>query len=170
MSITQEYCAWKASRFRVARVFALGLVLAAASCSKEEKPAKEPAPKAAVRSSHVPAEAAAPAAVSPVAKTTPPVVVVTPGHIPPNPRVSQVISETGDAPLEALAPAAQPEPAPTVPMYTPAQANQARLRALEEMYRLRGQPPKAPDQPQTQPGGGPDSRPVEKAAPTKNQP
>lgn len=189
MNMTQEHRVWKACRFHAASLTLslagflgrpsrlapalLGLALATASCSKEEEPDEDrkPIPQAAASPTPAPV-AAAVAPPEPAAKKAPPMAVVTPGHIPPNPRVSQIISGTGDGPVGAPAPAPLPEPAPPAPMHTPAQANQARLRALEEMYRLRGQPPEAPAQPQTQtqPGDPPDSRPVDKSAPTKNQP
>lgn len=189
MNHSKELRAWKCRRLVVASsllsVFhrtgmavALSAALMVAACSKK-KDGDDPKPKAVVSA----AQPAPPAVqLAPVEKKGPP--IVTPGHLPPNPRMPSGSMFTSNVAVRhrrsVSPPQVQPAPAgessgkgavpavsmPVVVVNTPEHSNQARQRALEEMFRLRSQKEAVPPVPVSPPT----TKSEEKSAPTKNQP
>lgn len=150
----------------------LGFALVVMACSKKEEKAK-PAAALPIKTESMTPLAARP---EPVEKKVLP--VVTPGHLPPNPRVPQSMQSVAGT-SGGQRPVTQPQPRqvtmdaerlPTPPaaaavVRTPEQGNQARLNALQEMFRQRGQKEVPP-----QSGSAPASTSEEKSASSKTQP
>lgn len=162
MNLPQEHPVQPRRRLLICPAFAaltMACVLIAGACSKKEEPKPEVKAQAEPTLSASPVVAAS-APVESVPQKAPP--VVTPGHMPPNPRMPsgsmlssdaaarhqltvtqpQVQTPPPEAPVEqSIAPTA---PVPVTTVHTPEDSNQARRRALEEMFRLRGQKGAAP--------------------------
>ncbi|WP_395744069.1 hypothetical protein [Prosthecobacter sp.] len=159
------------------RAVLLSCAMAVTACSKKEE--KKGAAAVAPPIKTIPVvNSAAPAAVE---KKT--LVVVSPGRLPVNPRVPRSAPSADAAsgrkgplvqpapPAKSPASAAQPDaelppqPQPANLVHTPEQGNQARLTALQEMFRQRGQ------KKQSSGSGGSSARSSEgKSATTKTQP
>ena len=138
------------------KVFALSVLMV--SCSKKEDPkvqASVPEIPKSIAGRPYPDEKAIAAFPKPPAKPVGP--IVSPAHLPPNPRLPQgsliadanarhrrmpqVQSQTvtsGEAPDPAL------PTAPAADVQTPELRNQARLRALQEKFRARDQKAQSP--------------------------
>lgn len=190
MNISQDHRAWNCSSLlvklssfisvrRPGMLASVSFVLALAACSKEKKELKSQA-AAAGAPAHLKVLATPAALPKPEGKKAPP--VVSPGHLPPSPRVPQSGPSMTEADARnrllaqpilpeqaspaAAAPSAEPRPQiPAASVHTPEQGNQARLNALQEMFRQRGQK----DTP-TLPNDGPSSPAKEKSAPAKSNP
>lgn len=151
----------------------------AAACSKKKEELKSQSPTAAAPA-HLKVLATPATLPKPEGKKAPP--VVSPGHLPPNPRVPQAgpsMTEAAErnrllaqpiAPEQpspaAAATNAQPRPQiPAASMHTPEQGNQARLNALQEMFRQRAQKG-APSLPSSVPASPVEENP----APTATKP
>lgn len=157
----------------------LSFVLIAGACSKKEEPKQES--KQQVSSTGSVPPVATMNVPEPAPKKAPP--VVTPGHLPPNPRMppgSMFTSKASDKQRMLTSPPQQAQPAPAaepsgkntasaasaraVVVQTPEDSNQARQKAVEEMFRLRSQQGAVPP---SQVNTG--AKPEDKSAPSKNQ-